>query len=78
MSRVLCIDTPKTIDPNAGANPIVKVGHIYHLNTPDCYGDGLQCELVEHIGYAYATRCFAPCSDIDETELIRERQTQHA
>ncbi len=77
MNRVLCIDTPRSIAHGTDCLPIVKVGELYHINC-DCYDDGKFYELVEHLGYSYASRCFAPCSNIDETELIRERQTETA
>lgn len=74
MNKLLCIDTPKVTEL-VDCDPIVIVGQIYHLNE-DVYGDGSFYELIEHLGYCYASRCFAPCSDIDETELIRERKTE--
>ena len=74
-NRLLCIELPKTVDKNAGAMPIIKVGDVYHLNQ-DCYGDGMFYELVEHIGYAYASRCFIPCSDIDETTFERYKKPE--
>lgn len=72
--KVVCIDTPKTVEPNIGADSIVIIGQRYTVNDETEYA----YELVEHLGYGYAKRCFAPCSDIDETELLQQRQTQYA
>ena len=71
---LLCIDTPKTFEQGIDTVPIVKVGHKYHVNDNSDIG----YELIEHLGYIYAFRLFIPLSEIDERELLHNRQTELA
>lgn len=86
--KVICIDdsnNEKGFDDYSGSW-WVKVGNYYTVvkETIGVYEDGRQelCyELLEdpdHEDYAWPQRKFASVSSIDETEMIREYQTEKA
>jgi hypothetical protein len=79
--KVMCIKLPKSISPACKGKVNIKIGVVYtvlrdlpEFLTPNCSGPCY--ELAEDRGYAHVKTLFAPISDIDETEMIREYKTQ--
>lgn len=66
--KVICIGLPKTIRP--GLVSVLRVLGIYHVNRVNAY----QYELSEDMGNGYDKSLFILLSNIDETELVNERE----
>ena len=74
--RVICIQ-----DTHNGKKLQLEVGIFYTASQCPVYPENYDlAELPTYCGMpaSYKKYLFAPCSDIDETELIRERQTETA
>ncbi len=72
--KVICIQ-----DTHNGKKLLLEVGSIYTASQCPVYPDNYDlAELPTYMGRpaSYWKHFFAPCSNIDETELIRERQKQ--
>lgn len=68
---MLCIDASKT------SLKLLKHGEIYVV-TSEANIFGLDCYLLEEIpGQPYTQDRFLPLSDIDETELLKQREPEH-
>lgn len=71
--KVICIKEPTKFEPHF--KPIVSVGSPYQVKEiqQDKQGN-LFYELQEHEGVVYLSSLFARVSDIDETDLVKQRQ----
>lgn len=79
MQKYMCIESPLHWAESAASRGLTYpvVGEIVtsiRLETCACGCGEYMLFLVEHKPYGYAVQCFAPLSDIDETELIAERE----
>lgn len=77
--KVICIDTDAW-PPNLSYEPEIvdniKLGETYTV-TNVVFADGYIWYYIDNDDSgAYWENCFARCSDIDEKELIKERQTE--
>lgn len=77
--RVLCIDDserPNTIETNCDFEVIE--GRVYHVYNEWISEDKIRCysleEDPERDAYGFEADRFIPLSNIDETELLKERQ----
>lgn len=87
--KVICIDgislgekpTPRSEQSGAASNEVIYEGETYTVIASE-YHERLKIvgyELLERRkGTYYNSKRFAPCSEIDETEMTREYQTQPA
>jgi len=66
--RVICVDA------SGNEHSIVKEGETYNtIREVDIYGMRWY-ELEEHPKWFYQKRQFIPCSEIDELELVNEKE----
>jgi hypothetical protein len=76
--RVLCVQHP-TLRNNFHSNEKTVVeNEIYNsIHEFDCFG--CHWYILKEFGYreAFQAECFIPLSDIDETELIEEKEYTH-
>lgn len=73
--RVMCInDNVESL--RRCKKSILVFGEIYNVIDYTKDEEGEFYELAEDKGYEYRTDAFAPISEIDETELIKERQSE--
>lgn len=80
MKKVICIQEARhnhvTLEEKESP---VKVGQTYHILHEQTEFGKLYYALVEFgIDLGIAAECFAPCSDISETEFIREYKKETA
>ena len=72
--KVICIDDngyPDGLIPEFTDNK-VKFGGIYNVIDTVTHSNDVWYELKEDIGFWYWANCFAPLSNIDETEMKRQ------
>lgn len=79
--KVMCIDD--SVRPGAGQGGLLKYGEIYTvIDQYPCWHGLYKGDIVYSIlelnpdNYQFLASRFAPLSNIDETELIEERQLQ--
>ena len=75
--RVLCIDEDAWPDDSLpfDDNGLVKNGNVYNVIEVALHDDGFIWYMVaEDMGCWYWENCFARCSEIDETEMVRENE----
>lgn len=77
--RVICIDSeawPKNFSPAQYDDNTIQTGNSYNVCDSAIRVGHLFYELREDMGYWYYSGCFAPTSNINELELLEQRQTQ--
>lgn len=76
--KVMCIAECPELAKHDECEYKIQVGEIYTVVDEEISCNERWYELSHHIGVVYLARLFAPLSDIDETELVNNKEEVYA